>query len=373
MCQDSSIYILPSVIKFCDLSFCVITSLKEKDILISVSIDEELKSIKDLTKDLINTSFLCSFKKDRNETISKKFFKWEIYKSGYAQVTYRGSSTTKNSLFSRNSTAILKLHHSDDIYQNEEEKKPKEFFVKINISKFDEDKDEFIIGFKVKVENLLQEWNLDSKFNFMNAKYSLEPTDILAHWRPFIDKLEGKEDHIENILANSNPSRSKILEAFLPGEKSDMQINHQLVDPEEESRKDADLEFGQLPYAHQIALDEIKKGKPIVVIDGAQCTGKSKLNTHILTVILKKIRRLQKHNSESSKCLALVSPCNNTLKTQMFINDFKKRLRILNLIDLCDSSESFSYVIEYVLRGFNPNRADTEKLVAAKELLKTKC
>uniref|UniRef100_A0AC34GGG7 DNA2/NAM7 helicase helicase domain-containing protein n=1 Tax=Panagrolaimus sp. ES5 TaxID=591445 RepID=A0AC34GGG7_9BILA len=156
-----------------------------------------------------------------------------------------------------------------------------------------------------------------------------------------------------------------------------MQINHQLVYPEEESRKDEHLELGQLPYAHQIALDEIKKGKSIVVIDGAQCTGKSKLNTHILTVILKKIRRLQKHNSESSKCLALVSPCNNTLKTQMemFISDFKKRLRILNLIDLSDSTQprSLSNVIEYVLRGFNPNRADTEKLVAAKELLKTKC
>uniref|UniRef100_A0AC34F570 DNA2/NAM7 helicase-like C-terminal domain-containing protein n=1 Tax=Panagrolaimus sp. ES5 TaxID=591445 RepID=A0AC34F570_9BILA len=381
MNENSSIFIFPTVIQFCEPSFCNTTSPKEMDILISISNVEKLESIADLSQDLIAVyaCFLCSFVKDKDQTISKTDLEWQIYNSEYAQVKYEGCDyymtkeikNYKNSLFSRNSVAVLKMHQSDDIPENGEEEKPKEIFVKINISKFEG-------KFKVRIENILQEWHLNSVNDLINAKYSLEPTDILAHWRPFIDKNVECENYIETTLANSKPSRAKILDAFMPvRDTNDMEILLQLIDPEEEFRRDKTLQFREIPYAHRIAREEISKGKPVVVIDGAHSTGKSELNVTILTVILEKILQSEKANSGSSKCLGFVSPC-YTLKTQLNIlrkynfNLFGK-LRILNLINFNDSeSGSFLNVIEHVIRQCYPQRADKKKLIAAKELLKSK-
>uniref|UniRef100_A0A914YQP2 Uncharacterized protein n=1 Tax=Panagrolaimus superbus TaxID=310955 RepID=A0A914YQP2_9BILA len=128
----------------------------------------------------------------------------------------------------------------------------------------------------------------------------------------------------------------------------------------------------------QKVCTEIAAEKPIIVIDGAHCTGKTKLNICIFKEIFKNIFKCQTSNSDTPKCLALVSPC-KTLKPQleMFINvdyNLYQKLRILNLIDLNDSKKygTFLNIIELVLNGENPEKADKEKLIAAKELLKTK-
>uniref|UniRef100_A0AC34FAZ1 DNA2/NAM7 helicase-like C-terminal domain-containing protein n=1 Tax=Panagrolaimus sp. ES5 TaxID=591445 RepID=A0AC34FAZ1_9BILA len=374
---------------------------------------EKLENINDLSNDLIclYSCLFCIFAKDKIETIEDALLNWNIYDSGYAQVTYKKSHefdgdqshNSVNSLFTRYSTAILKRHISDENGKTKEgEMEAKEIHVKINKSLFKEG--EIIIGFKVKVDEVMKEWNLENARELVSSKFSLEPKDIFEHWRPFIEKLVENEFFLQRIVSKPS-SQAAILKAFIPNfdRNNNMQIftddfygNEEeyleavmqmslddmkaikLPDPDEEKFRDSFLKLGQLPYAHKIARVEIAKQKLIVIIDGAPQTGKTTLNTFIIPDILQ--RNIEKEfYEESAKCLALVSST-ITLKNQLELIQksggycrIAKHVRILNLLDFNELRHgSFLKTLEKIIKEYTIMEEEKEKLKAGINLIKTK-